>query len=84
MIWIIFYVLPLILTYAIPIWMAVNRSEEGTTIGDLIEEFVETIDESMPFLVFVLITLIPVINILPFIASMFVCLYIKVKDIRVK
>ena len=82
--WIIFYVLPLILTYAIPFWMAVNRSEEGTTIGDLIKEFVETIDELMPFLVFVSITLIPVINILPFMASMFVCLYIKVKDIRVK
>lgn len=82
--WIIFYVLPIILTYAIPFWMAVNRAEEGTTIGDLIEEFVETIDELMPFLVFVLITLIPVINIFPLIASMLVCLYIKVKDIRVK
>lgn len=82
--WIIFYVLPMILIYAIPIWMAIKHSEEGTTIGDVIEELVETIEESMPFLVFILITVIPVINILPFIASMFICLYIKVKDIRVK
>ena len=74
----------MILTYVIPVWVTINRAEEGTTIGDLIEELVETVDESMPFLIFVFITLIPVINVIPFLASMLICLYIKVKDIRVK
>lgn len=84
MFWIIFYVLPLILTYVIPVWMVVNRAEEGTTIGDLIGEFAEIIDDSIPFPVFFIATLIPGLNILSFIASMLICLYIKVKDIRVK
>lgn len=84
MIWIIFYVLPIILIYTVPFWMAINRAEKGTTIGDLITGFIDIIEEAMPFSVFIIITLMPGINILTFLVTMIVCLYIKVKDIRVK
>lgn len=82
--WIIFYVLPLVLTYVVPFYMARNRSKEGTTIGDLCSSFYYFVEQSMPFSVFVIVTVVPVLNLLPFIIVMIVCLYFKLKDIVVK
>lgn len=84
MIWIIFYVLPIILIYVIPFWMTVNRAEEGTTIGDLVQGFADVIEPAIPLGVFILVTFLPCVNIILCMAIMLICLYIKIKDIRVK
>ena len=84
MFWIIFYVLPIILTYVIPFKMAINRSDEGTTIEDLLKSFADLMEPALPLGLFIIITLIPVINILSCALIMLICLYIKIKDIRVK
>lgn len=64
--------------------MAINRSEEGTTIEDLLQLFADLIEPALPLGVFIIITLIPGINILSCIAIMLVCLYVRIKDIQVK
>lgn len=84
MCWIIFYVSPLVLTYIVPFWMARNRAIEGTTIGDLIDEFADVINNACPFTVFVLLTFLPIINIITCIVSILICLYAAIKDIKIK
>ena len=82
--WIIFYVLPLVLTYIMPFWLARNRATEGTTIGDLIDEFADVINNACPFTLFVLFTFLPIVNIVTCMVSMFICLYAAIKDIKIK
>lgn len=81
---IIFYVLPLLLTYIVPIWMAIKNAESGTTLGNIIEGYCDLIEEKIPFALFCFITLVPVFNWITFVIMMIFCLYVVIKDILVK